>query len=142
MNEQRRIQHKFRIYLTTQTSFQHNPITYLEVKPKQVLEIPIFQKRPNSELSQGKFSRTPRIYGLPQIHKQECSLRPVVCAFNLLIHMLAQHLAHILQPAAECTSYIKNFKRFIDTLKTHTIREQDQSALTYSIFILHKNPGH
>lgn len=63
----------------------HNPIL---IKASRLLEEINLTVTPRD-----RSSRTPRIYGLPNIHNLESPLRPVVITFNSPIHTLARYLA-------------------------------------------------
>ena len=69
---------------------------------------------------------TPRVYGLPKVHKEDVPLRPIVSAMKSPIHPLAKYLAHKLTPLAEnVKSEVKNSSHFIDIIKTVKITNTD-----------------
>ncbi|XP_072037195.1 uncharacterized protein [Amphiura filiformis] len=62
-----------------------------------------------------KHTVSPRIYGLPKIHKENMPLRPIVSSINSPCYNLAKHLADILTPlSGKGTSYIKNSQHFVE----------------------------
>jgi len=61
---------------------------------------------------------TPRIYGLPKIHKEGAPLRPIVNTIGGPTYLLAKFLALKLKPLVGRTkSFVKDFASFIEELK-------------------------
>jgi hypothetical protein len=74
---------------------------------------------PNNEI-------TPRIYGLPKIHKKEIPLRPIVNTIGSPTYELAKHVAKILSPLVGHTdSFIKDSNDFIKIIKNEKLKPQD-----------------
>ncbi|KAG8239039.1 hypothetical protein J437_LFUL018288 [Ladona fulva] len=69
--------------------------------------------RPQSPVS-------PRLYGLPKIHKEGVPLRPIVSAINSPTHLLAKYLARLLTPhVGESNHHVKNSAEFNDGLRSN-----------------------
>ncbi|XP_045463784.1 uncharacterized protein LOC123673342 [Harmonia axyridis] len=104
-----------------------DPTTYLVKKTKALItasKLPIEIRK--SLIPREKYSRIPRIYGLPKVHKPDIPLRPIVSAFGSPTHHLAKYLASTLQPLAEeSSSHVMNSFHFIETLRTYQIHESD-----------------
>jgi hypothetical protein len=74
---------------------------------------------PNNEI-------TPRIYGLPKIHKEDVPLRPIVNTIGSPTYELAKHVAKILSPLVGHTdSFIKDSNDFINIIKNEKVGPQD-----------------
>ena len=68
---------------------------------------------------------TPRIYGLPKIHKEEVPLRPIVNTIGSPTYELAKYLAKILGPLVGNTeSFIKDSSEFVRLIKVEKGRTQ------------------
>jgi hypothetical protein len=64
-------------------------------------------------------SRSPRLYGLPKIHKEGVPLRPTVSTIGAPTYRLAQHLASLLGAhIGDSPHHVKNSMEFIDTIHT------------------------
>jgi hypothetical protein len=71
---------------------------------------------PNSEI-------TPRIYGLPKIHKDGAPLRPIVNTIGSPTYELAKYVAKILSPLVGHTdSFIKDSNDFVKIIKNEKIK--------------------
>jgi predicted GIY-YIG superfamily endonuclease len=69
---------------------------------------------------------TPRIYGLPKIHKEGIPLRPIVNTIGSPTYELAKYVAKILGPLVGHTdSFIKDSKDFINTIKNEILKPND-----------------
>ena len=56
----------------------------------------------------------PRIYGLPKVHTDEVTLRPIVSCTNSPSYMLSKHIAQLLFPLTGSTeSFVKNSRHFL-----------------------------
>ncbi|KAJ8019710.1 hypothetical protein HOLleu_41397 [Holothuria leucospilota] len=67
-------------------------------------------------------SLSPRIYGLPKVHKEGIPLRPIVSSINSPSYNLARDLADILTPlSGKGMSYIKNSQHFVERAKKISI---------------------
>ena len=70
--------------------------------------------------------KTPCIYGLPKIHKENTPLRPIVSAIDAPSYKLAKYLAKILQPKVEeAQSYVKNSQHFLQIIKDIRVNRED-----------------
>jgi len=68
-------------------------------------------------LSPPQLCRTPIFYGLPKIHKQGTSLRPIVSGFNSLTDNLSKFITHFIQSlATKIPSYIRDTKYLLNIL--------------------------
>ncbi|XP_072019690.1 uncharacterized protein [Amphiura filiformis] len=73
-----------------------------------------------------KHTVSPRIYGLPKIHKENMPLRPIVSSINSPCYNLVKHLADILTPlSGKGTSYIKNSQHFVEKARQIPIEPGD-----------------
>jgi hypothetical protein len=71
-------------------------------------------------------SRTPRLYGLPKIHKQGVPLRPIVSNIGAPMYHLAKHLAGLLNLLIGHSEYhVKNSIEFIHVLQTLHVGPDD-----------------
>jgi hypothetical protein len=69
---------------------------------------------------------TPRIYGLPKIHKDEFPLRPIVNTIGSPTYELAKYVAKILSPLVGHTdSFIKDSNDFIKIIKNEKIKPKE-----------------
>jgi hypothetical protein len=74
---------------------------------------------PNNEI-------TPRIYGLPKIHKEDVPLRPIVNTIGSPNYELTKHVAKILSPLVGYTDYfIKDSNDLINIIKNEKVGPQD-----------------
>ena len=63
--------------------------------------------------------RTPLMYGLPKVHKQDVPLRPIVSFVSSPTYQLSKFLASILAPlVGRTSSYVRNSKSFVDFITT------------------------
>lgn len=68
-------------------------------------------------------------YGLPKLHKQTLTIRPIISNVNHITANISQHIHTILTPTAQkAQTHIKNTQDLIDTLK--------KTQLTNNTFIL------
>ena len=71
---------------------------------------------------------TPRIYGVPKIHKANIPLRPIVDTIRSLTYFLATFLASLITPLVGKTdSFIKDSTHF--TQFTHDIKLDSNDTL-------------
>ena len=69
---------------------------------------------------------TPRIYGLPKIHKEGVPLRPIVNTIGSPTYELAKHLAKVLGPLVGKTdSFIKDSSHFVELIKDEKLEPKD-----------------
>ena len=80
---------------------------------------------------------TPKLYGLPKIHKDGIPLRPIVSSRGPISYEVAKELARILKPlVGSSPHHIKNTGDFIEQIKLQadeTITSYDVSALFTSV---------
>ena len=70
---------------------------------------------------------TPRLYGLPKIHKTNVPLRPIVSAIGSPTYDLAKHLTSLLQPyTGQTETYVKDSTHFIRKIKNLVLEENDR----------------
>ena len=71
-------------------------------------------------------STPPQIYGLPKVHKDRVSLRPVVSTIGSFAYPLAKKLARILSPLVGKTeSFVKNSAHFVEKISDLELRYSD-----------------
>ncbi|KAJ8023755.1 hypothetical protein HOLleu_36289 [Holothuria leucospilota] len=126
-----------------------DPTTSLENKIrkaiKELKEQNKLNKKPAKQLTP-RNSLSPRIYGLPKVHKEGTPLRPIVSSINSPSYNLARHLAGILTPlSGKGISYIKNSQHFVERAKKISIETSDilvqktDSKLSFSVY---RKPTH
>uniref|UniRef100_A0A5S6QLJ0 DNA-directed RNA polymerases I, II, and III subunit RPABC5 n=1 Tax=Trichuris muris TaxID=70415 RepID=A0A5S6QLJ0_TRIMR len=73
--------------------------------------------------------KSPELFYLPKVHKQNVPYRPIISSTNSIIHKLASFLSGILQPLiGKRTSHIKNSAHFCAELRGLRIEEDDIMA--------------
>jgi hypothetical protein len=99
----------------------NNPIKKITREVKKAINNSSLDERtkkrllPNSEI-------TPRIYGLPKIHKEGIPLRPIVNTIGSPTYELAKYIAKILGPLVGHTdSFIKDSNDFINIIKNEKV---------------------
>ena len=71
-------------------------------------------------------SITPRIYGVPKIHKKGIPLRPIVNTIGSPTYLLAQYLAKKLRPlVGNTSSYIKDSTSFVQWARNLEMKDED-----------------
>ena len=71
-------------------------------------------------------SRSPRLYGLPKIHKEGVPLRPIAINNGAPTYKLSQHLAGLLeQLTGTSTHHVKYSSQFVHTLNSIRIQPGD-----------------
>ncbi|KAL0269178.1 UNVERIFIED_CONTAM: hypothetical protein PYX00_006990 [Menopon gallinae] len=84
------------------------------------------QLLPNTTAEDIRSETTPRIYGLPKIHKTGVPLRPIVSAINSPTHNLAKFLAKKLTPLTGQTKHhIKNSQHFVQAISEINLTDND-----------------
>ncbi|KAK5644761.1 hypothetical protein RI129_006061 [Pyrocoelia pectoralis] len=69
---------------------------------------------------------SPRLYGLPKIHKANVPLRPIVSTIGSPTYGLSKYLTRLLQPhIGQTTHHIKNSDHFIECMKNFKLEEED-----------------
>ncbi|XP_047990120.1 uncharacterized protein LOC125229344 [Leguminivora glycinivorella] len=91
-----------------------------------------FLLRPRNVLS-------PKIYGLPKIHKVNSPLRPIVSQIDSPTYDLAKHVAKVLQQLVGRTeSYVKDSRHFIEIVQDIRI-EPDEVMVSFDVESLFTN---
>ena len=73
-----------------------------------------------------QFSRPPQIYGLPKVHKDGTTLRPIVASVGSPTYKLAKELARVLSPLTGKTeSFIKNSAEFANRIRKEPVTDGD-----------------
>ncbi|KAJ4426761.1 hypothetical protein ANN_26560, partial [Periplaneta americana] len=68
------------------------------------------------------FTRPPRLYRLPKIHKKEVPLRSIVNAIGSSTYRLAKHITSLLNPVVgKCSHHVKNSAEFIKVSLKETL---------------------
>jgi hypothetical protein len=96
-----------------------NPTSSIENKVKAVLRENkcYFSKQQLFEISP-QFSKSPHLYGLPKLHKDNIPLRPIVSSIDSPTYRLSKYILPILTPLfGDSFSYIKNSGDFLEKLK-------------------------
>ena len=76
------------------------------------------------------YSKLPHIYGLPKIHKDDISLRPVVSNRGSACHPLSCFLVEIISPlTAKSSSYVKNSAHFVERISDAAIHSNQMVSL-------------
>ena len=79
---------------------------------------------------------SPKLYGLPEIHKKNNPLRPIVSSRGSVMYGVAKELAKILKPLTGNTIYhVNNSKEFADDMKK-TRLEEGECIISYDVFSL------
>jgi hypothetical protein len=103
----------------------NNPIKKITREVKKAINNSSLDERkkkrllPNNEI-------TPRIYGLPKIHKEGIPLRPIVNTIGSPTYELAKYVAKILGPlVGQTDSFIKDSNDFINIIKNEKVKPDD-----------------
>ena len=73
-----------------------------------------------------KHKQPPRIYGLPEIHKVNTPLRPIVSCVNTFAYDLSSYLAYVLSPLPGQSEYsVNNSAHFVSTINSESVLEGD-----------------
>ena len=93
--------------------------TLLELRRKDQLPERLYHRLHSS------CGQTPRIYGLPKIHKPDIPLRPIVSFVTSPTYQLSRHLSFILSPlVGKTSSAVRNSKDFADFISTQQLEEE------------------
>jgi hypothetical protein len=115
-------------HLTTTGSYKkldNNPISKVVKEVKKAIKSSNLDERIKKRLTPNCLI-TPRIYGLPKIHKEGVPLRPIVNTIGSPTYELAKYVARILGPLVGKTdSYIKDSKDFVELIKKEKIESKD-----------------
>ncbi|XP_059055428.1 uncharacterized protein LOC131849377 [Achroia grisella] len=99
----------------------------------------IFTEEEYNSLYRAKHIQTPKLYGLPKIHKKNAPLRPIVSQINSPTYDLAKHVAKILQPlVGKSSSFVKNSHHVTDILKS-TKLEPTEIMVSFDVESLFTN---
>ena len=75
----------------------------------------------------------PKFYGLPKIHKQDTSLRPIVSSTGTVSYNTSKELARILKPlVGKSQHHLQNTKDFIQQIKDVKL-QQDETIISYDV---------
>ncbi len=78
-------------------------------------------------------AQTPKIYGLPKIHKENTPLRPIVSFCSSPTYELSKYLAKILKPLTEQSNHrLVNSETFITRMKNTQISE-DHELVSFDV---------
>ena len=113
----------------TYTCLKKNPIPlaerkvaakHLSLNRSTTLPTPLYRHlRPSS-------SKCPRFFGLPEIHKPDRPLRPIVSSRGSPTYNLAKHLTKLLHPlVGKMPHHVPNSAGFINTIKGTTLQPSD-----------------
>ena len=104
--------------------------TLLELRKKDQIHERLHQHlRSSSE-------QTPRIYGLPKIHKPGVPLRPIVSFVTAPTYQLSRHLSLILSPlVGKTSSAVRNSKDFVNFIATQQLKEEVLLMLSHSLLM-------
>jgi len=79
---------------------------------------------------------TPRLYGLPKLHKENIPLRPTVSFTDLLTYGLAKELSVLLKPLIGKSKYhVRNSSDFASPI-THEILQTDEIMVSFDVVSL------
>ena len=103
----------------------NNPISRIIKDVKKALTNSNLDDRLNKHLTPTR-EITPRIYGLPKIHKEGVPLRPIVNTIGSPTYELEKYLAKILGPLLGNTeSFIKDSSEFVRLIKVEKVEPKD-----------------
>ncbi|XP_015124857.1 uncharacterized protein LOC107046694 [Diachasma alloeum] len=93
-----------------------DPTSGVERKPVKLLKVADLSPETQKILSPRE-SFSPRLYGLPKIHKETIPLRPIVSSIGATTYQLARYLTKPLQIlVGQNSSHIKNSQDFVNKL--------------------------
>lgn len=106
---------------TTYKEMKKNPTKQLQDKNNKLIDNLLKKEYIDIQTSKQlkiNNSQSPKIYGLPKLHKQNCPLRPIVSCIQSPFYKLSKYLAQILKNVTCDTEYyIKDsfsFKKFLN----------------------------
>ncbi|XP_069354553.1 uncharacterized protein [Maniola hyperantus] len=71
-------------------------------------------------------STSPKIYGLPKIHKLNWPLRPIVSQIDSPTYKVSRHMATILKPfTGNTSSHVRDSRHFVHLIKNETISDTE-----------------
>ena len=81
---------------------------------------------------------SPKLYGLPKIHKKNNLLRPIVSSRGSVAYGVAKEVARILKPQTGNTiHHVNNSKEFADDMKKTRLEEKNASSPMMFLQYLH-----
>ena len=81
-------------------------------------------------------SCTPRLYGLPKVHKKDFPMRPIVSFINSPLYNLSKYLSKLLSPLVGKTKFtLKNSYQFADLLKDVNV-ESNKCMVSFDVVSL------
>ena len=84
-------------------------------------------------------SQSPRIYGLPKIHKANTPLRPIVSCINSPTYKLSRFIAKILSPLVGSTdSFVMNTGHFVEMMRDEKLGP-DEMLVSFDVSSLFTN---
>ena len=112
---------------TTYTKLKRDPAPSLERKMNALL----LQLQKEGQLPRVLYLRlrssagqTPRLYGLPKIHKPDTPLRPIVSFISSPTYHLSQYLARVLSPLVGNTSTtVRNSQDFVEFISSQKLED-------------------
>ncbi|XP_063529636.1 uncharacterized protein LOC134740911 [Cydia strobilella] len=82
---------------------------------------------------------TPKIYGLPKIHKNDWPLRPIVSQIDSPTYKASRFLSGLLQPlTGKTSSFVRNSTHFVQLLEGVTLQE-DELMVSFDVASLFTN---
>ena len=108
-----------------------NPTLKTKRKPSQILSKnkDLVPQRKYKQLIQ-HYSKLPHIYGLPKIHKDGISLRPIVSCRGSACHPLSCYLVEIVTPLSDkSSSYVRNSTHFMEKIRNAPIHSNRMVSL-------------
>ena len=93
--------------------------TLLELCRKDQIHERLYQRLRSSS------GQTPRIYGLPKIHKLGVPFHPIVSFVTAPTYQLSRHLSLILSPlVGKTSSAVRSSKDFVNSISTQQLKEE------------------
>ena len=78
---------------------------------------------------------SPKLYGLPKIHKKDIPLRPIVSSQGSVSYGVAKELARILKPLSRNNHQVNNSTEFTDVIKKMKL-EEGECIMSYDVAAL------
>ena len=90
-----------------------------------------------------KPARVPLFYGLPNVHKPNISLQPIVSSCDDPTKQLSNYFTHFIQPLVEILpSYLQESKQFLQLLKSFPPLPKNPIFVTAHVTLLYTNIPH
>ena len=125
-------------HLSTSGSYKklsNNPLSKITMEVKRAIKLSLLDDRTKKWLTPN-CPITPRIYGLPKIHKQGVPLRPIVNTIDSPTYDLEKYLAGILKPlVGNTSSFIKDSSSFVKMISNLTLEPED-IMVSFDVFSL------